>query len=519
MKILGFYIGGHDSNYTIYDTDTNQIVYTKTERVTGAKHHKCLFNDLPSDDIDVIVYSDGNRNHLGKLHPDKLHSMIPLDSSIGEMFLKKYPNLKEIFYVDHHFCHTLSVWPLHKTKDHDYGIVLDGRGDQEDRVSVFSKPYDIVHDNGDHSKYITFKSGNLNAPAILRNIGRLMKLPGNGLDLPGKIMGANAYGNVDHDYVNNFIESLEKIGFIEYFSNDQNDFISVLALDEFTPYNLDNKEFVEKLSTVHYLVGKIIVRLFEVLEIPKTALITYSGGVAQNTVWNEMIQKKYKNILIPPHCYDGGMSLGAIEFYRIKNNHVPIECPEFPYIQRDEIKDIPATDTIKQIAKYLADGKIVAWMQGKGEIGPRALGNRSILMNPAIPNGKDIINARVKHREYWRPFAPSILLEHAKEWFDFDKDELPYMLYAVQANKLHANKIPAVIHGDNTARVQTVSENNKSFYELINEFYKLTDIPLLLNTSLNAGGSPIFAYKEQAVDFFNNVDIDVLCIGNEIYLK
>ena len=236
MKILGFYIGGHDSNYTVYDTDTNQITYTKTERVTGIKHHKCTFNDLPSEDIDVIVYSDGNRNGLGKLQSHKLHNTISLDSDVGKLFLKKYSNLKEIFYVDHHFCHTLSIWPLHDTKDHDFGIVLDGRGDQGDRVSVFSKPYDIVHDDGDHSKYITFKSGNLQAPQILRNIGQLMKLPGNGLDLPGKIMGANAYGNIDHEFVSRFINGLEEAGLVEYFSNDGNDFISLLALDEFAPY-------------------------------------------------------------------------------------------------------------------------------------------------------------------------------------------------------------------------------------------------------------------------------------------
>ena len=142
-------------------------------------------------------------------------------------------------------------------------------------------------------------------------------------------------------------------------------------------------------------------------------------------------------------------------------------------------------------------------------------------MHPGIKDGKNIINAKVKHREYWRPFAPSVLEEYANEWFEIDKPS-PYMLRAVKAKKEKSDKIKSVVHKDYTSRIQTVNQNQNSlYYKLIQKFYKKTGIPLLLNTSLNAGGSPIFAHTQQVERFFNdnNVDIDAICVGNNLMTK
>jgi len=154
----------------------------------------------------------------------------------------------------------------------------------------------------------------------------------------------------------------------------------------------------------------------------------------------------------------------------------------------------------------------VAWYQGNGEIGPRALGNRSILMDPRIPNGKDIMN-KVKNREYYRPFGASILSEYAKEYFDLDFEN-PYMLYVGVTQK---ENLESITHVDGTCRVQTVKTGH--FRKLLEYFYELTGCPVLMNTSLNVSGKPISGHISDAMHEFNSKNIDVLVVGNEIYRK
>merc|ERR1711995_25527 len=141
-----------------------------------------------------------------------------------------------------------------------------------------------------------------------------------------------------------------------------------------------------------------------------------------NTVINTELRKIY-NMDILPHVYDGGLSIGALR-YAVGYD---FDIGEFPYCQDDYAPEEVNDQTIEEAAELLAQGMIVGWYQGHGEIGPRALGNRSILMNPMIKNGKDILNSRVKKREWWRPFGASVLREKAAEYFDID--DSPYMLY------------------------------------------------------------------------------------------
>ena len=149
-------------------------------------------------------------------------------------------------------------------------------------------------------------------------------------------------------------------------------------------------------------------------------VICYSGGVAQNTVINSEIRKVRPDLHIPPHCNDSGLSLGAVEFLRRYYDQEDFDTTGFPFWQDDEAPSTPPSiKTIKETAERLARGEIVAWYQGHGEVGPRALGNRSILMNPSVENGKSVINGKVKNREFYRPFGASVLEEKAKNYFDF----------------------------------------------------------------------------------------------------
>jgi len=163
------------------------------------------------------------------------------------------------------------------------------------------------------------------------------------------------------------------------------------------------------------------------------------------------------------------------------------------------------------VVKNIIDGKIVAIFQGGSEWGPRALGNRSILFDPRNPDAKDIVN-KVKKREWYRPFAGTILLEHANDYFDMVTiKETPYMSYAIPAKQKAKDEVPGIIHVDGTCRIQTVTrKQNKHFYDLIEEFYKQTGVPILFNTSFNLAGEPLVETLEDAKDTVNRSDIDLL---------
>ena len=172
---------------------------------------------------------------------------------------------------------------------------------------------------------------------------------------------------------------------------------------------------------------------------------------------------------------------------------------------------------ISTCANLISDGKIVGWYQGRMEWGPRALGNRSILADPRRAEMKDILNEKIKHRESFRPFAPSILEEYAFEYFDIPVLS-PYMLMVAPVKKPEI--IPAVTHVDGTGRLQTVSKNsNPLYHELISEFYRITNVPVIINTSMNVMGQPIVNTPEQAYEMITKTDMDYLFMGNYMVKK
>ena len=171
----------------------------------------------------------------------------------------------------------------------------------------------------------------------------------------------------------------------------------------------------------------------------------------------------------------------------------------------------------KQIAKAISEGAIVAFFVGGSEFGPRALGHRSLLADPRNPNMKDTLNRRVKHREWFRPFAPVVLSERAPEWFEIDF-ESKLMLFIAPIKQ--PARIPAVAHIDGSARLQTVSlEDNPQLYGLIQEFERLTGVPILLNTSLNDNGEPLVETPQDALRFFRNHDVDFLILEDRVFAK
>jgi carbamoyltransferase len=173
----------------------------------------------------------------------------------------------------------------------------------------------------------------------------------------------------------------------------------------------------------------------------------------------------------------------------------------------------------RRAAELLANGKIIGWVQGRAEFGPRALGNRSILADPRPADMKEKINARVKFREEFRPFAPSILHEHGDEYFH-DYQESPYMERTLTFREEVRDRVPSVVHVDGTGRLQTVrKEWNPRYYELIEEFFRLTGVPLILNTSFNVMGKPIIHSVEDAIAVFYTTGLDALVIEDMLVQK
>ena len=238
-----------------------------------------------------------------------------------------------------------------------------------------------------------------------------------------------------------------------------------------------------------------------------------AGGVIYNGYLNEEFTKHYKNVYIPPAVGDEGQALGVYQhadYVLNKNKH---KTETFAGREHEYIGN--SIMNIEDVAQEIANGKIVGWFQGKSESGNRALGNRCILADPRNPDIKDIINNTIKDREDFRPFAPAVLEEHYKEYFDTNSPS-PYMS---RICKVKSDKVPGITHIDNTARIQTVNKQfNEKFYNLINEFYKITGIPMLLNTSFNCH-EPIVESPEDAIRTFKKTELDILVINNWIIRK
>ena len=251
-----------------------------------------------------------------------------------------------------------------------------------------------------------------------------------------------------------------------------------------------------------------------------------AGGVALNCVTNELIRQLggFSDIFIPSAPHDAGTAIGAALAVHCDERGIrPAPSGATPYLgpQFDERKVLAAVkeagltprrskDPPRDAADMVADGNIVGWFQGRMEFGPRALGNRSLLADPRRPDTRAILNSRVKHREDFRPFAPSVLAERADEWFEIG----PHLASHEAECR---DRIPAVIHHDGTARVQLVRRSaNPRFHELISRFYARTGVPLVLNTSFN-DSEPIVCTPAHAIATFRSTGIDALFMG-DIYL-
>jgi|GEM_PF-77622 len=274
-------------------------------------------------------------------------------------------------------------------------------------------------------------------------------------------------------------------------------------------------------------------------EIGASHNLCYAGGVALNSVANERIirESKFEDVYIIPAAEDSGCAIGAA-YYGLwqltgENEKRRLRHDEVgrPYSTEDISQGIARTpgivvsepsDTISEAVDLLCAGKIVGWFQGGSELGPRALGQRSILCDPRAPDAKAVLNSRVKHREEFRPFAPVIPLREAANWFEMDGSDLasPFMLRICRFKEEKRHLVPAVVHVDGTGRIQTVTpEENGRFYQLIERFHEKTGVPIVINTSFNVMDEPIVETPEDAIWCFLSTGIDACVLEDRIVTK
>lgn len=459
--------------------------------------------------------------------------------------LLKHLNIssEKFISVDHHLSHAFGAYFLSPFND-ALVVIMDGQGNDNNTESYYIAEEQKLERIGENSL-------NRN-PA--KGIGRTYEAFTNFLGWTdkeaGKTMGLSAYGDASNIKIPLFeLKNTEVIGTLYYkYEKGVIDFLKRNNLDLGPIYSkgLNPRSYIAA-NYIQKETERIIIELIQ--KLVKTTgkrNLCLAGGVALNCNVNYRILKEkiVDDIFVLPASSDKGQAIGnaLFGFYKL-NGYIsknPLKNDYFGknYLEEDIIntlnkknntfvkKCIPSKEImfdkqisiIKTVASLLAQNKIIGWFQGGSELGPRALGHRSILCNPKDKEIKNILNTKIKHREEFRPFAPSCLFEKMNEYFDFDRPS-PFMLFFVPVNQNKINEIPAVVHIDNSARLQTVNKNdNGLFYDLIFEFYKITGVPILLNTSFN-DREPIVETPADAIYTFLSTDIDFLSIGDYLVYK
>ena len=591
MKILGISAYYHDSAAALI-INNKIICAVQEERFTRVKHDPnfpyysikyCLkSNGLSLNEIDYFVFYDKPFTKFERIFETYLHfaprgfksfyKSLPIWAK-DKLFQKKLliKELKEIddkpdikinlLFSNHHLSHASSAFfpsPFNNAAI----LTMDGVGEWsttsisiglKNDISVIKEinfPHSIGLLYSAFTYYLGFKV----------NSGEY------------KLMGLAPYGKPE--YVNRIKDNLIDI------KEDGSFKINIDYFDYCTGLKMTNNKFNKlfnnsyrhpegKIKQIHMdiaasiqkVIEEIIIKIgYDIKKNTNQKNLCLAGGVALNCVANgKLLQEEiFQNIWIQPASGDAGGALGAalaLNYMTFKNERFVDERndsmqgsflgPSFNYGEiKNGLDNIGANyqiysqdEMILNTAKELASGKAVGWMQGKMEFGPRSLGSRSILADPRDPKMQKNLNLKVKYRESFRPFAPSIMLDCTNDWFDLDI-ESPYMLIVDQVKEeklkysndnnlfgidklnMARSEIPAVTHVDNSARIQTVNKDiNPLFYRLIKEFYKITNVPVLVNTSFNIRGEPIVCNINDAFRCFMGTDLDILVIDQFILRK
>ena len=530
---------------------------------TKAIKHILSESNLSTKDIDLFCIGWNPSQYFNCLHPrfsntprwraEMLYAIpnhilsMSEGIDIGTTHMEIQGLKGKFAFYDHHMCHSFCSHYLSDFKE-SINISLDGRGERK-TCSINT----II--NGEFREL----AETLYPSSLGLFYGSFTQLCGfKPHSDEWKFMALGALSNNEKS-VNNFKKLIDQIIYLNgyeivldmsYFSYDQPDVYgkswikqNLLNLLQINPIEKWDDSACEK--NIYYELAKAVQLKFE--EIVKQLIfkavsdtgikkITITGGCAMNSVCNGKLHKWFPSceFFIPPYPDDSGISIGAaiIGSKEIGSSIIKVDKKNYTYTghdyKRNEILDcikesglnfIDNEENWNNIARLISEGNLIGFFNGKSEFGQRALGNRSILGDPRRLETKTLLNKAVKYREEFRPFAPAVLKEYADQIFE-DYVDSYFMERVLKVKMQWRSKIPAVVHFDNTARLQTVSKDvNGNFYKLIAAFNKITAIPLLVNTSFNLNGEPNVENPRDAIRTFFSCGLDYLLLGQFLISK
>jgi carbamoyltransferase len=559
MYILGISCYFHDSAACLLK-DGNIIAAAEEERFTRIKHD----NRFPINAIDyclkeakitperlsyVVFYEKSFQKferilqtcvetfpHSFKIFRDALPQWIAEKLRMPGVIKKKLDYKGEVLFVPHHKSHAASAFfasPFEEAAIVTIDAVGEwistaihyGKGNEIKTLKVINFPHSLGLFYSTITSYLGFK--------VLSDEYKVMGLAG---------WGRPTYYNKFKKLIDFKEDGSFKLN-MKYFSYTHSErmFSDELVKEFGKPREYEGKiekRHMDIAASLQKITGDVILRIVKyAFELTKSENLCMAGGVALNSAINGKIlmSRIFKNIFIQPAATDAGGALGAALYaynnilgkkrkYVMKDAFLgpkfsDKEIKEFLKNKNIEFTKLSKKEIIKATAEAIAKNKIVGWFQDRMEFGPRALGHRSILANASNPKMRKILNEKVKHREWFRPFAPSMLLDNARDYFDFDID-MPFMIITLPVKKEKRREIISATHIDGTSRPQTtIEKREKIYHRLIEEFYSLTSVPALINTSFNLRGEPIVCSPQDAFNDFMKTKMDYLILGNYIISK
>ncbi|HHT9119419.1 MAG TPA: carbamoyltransferase family protein [Candidatus Hypogeohydataceae bacterium YC41] len=566
MYILGISAFYHDSAAALIK-DGNVVAAVEEERLSRIKHDNgfpekaaeyCLAKEgISINDVEHVVFyekpflkferllmsSFGTFPSSCRLFREAMMSMLKEKLWVKELIQSKLKYKKEVLFVEHHISHAASSFFCSPFEEAAI-LTADGVGEWTTTTLGIGRGNDIKL-----LKEIRFPhSLGLLYSAFTAFLGFEVN------EGEYKVMGMAPYGEPKYlDKVYKLLKVnddgsywLDMQYFSYHYSPDQTfngNFTKLFGDPKGKQADVVDKYYADIAASIQRVTEEVLLKMTRYLY-KETGLkkLCLAGGVALNSVANGRIMREsgFEDIFIQPAAGDSGGAVGAALYvYHSllgkKRQYIMEHAYLGPESRHEEIEaflkgnNIPfqsfeQEELLKTVAESLTQGKVVGWFQGRTEWGPRALGDRSILADPRKEEMKDIVNAKIKFRELFRPFAPSVLVEKAEDFFELPEAErrfpARFMLYVTPVKEEKRAQIPAITHVDGSARPQTVfKELNPLYYGLIEEFAHLTGVPLLLNTSFNLKGEPIVCTPQDAFNTFSKSGLDLLVLGNYVVKK
>jgi carbamoyltransferase len=566
MYILGISAFYHDSAAALIK-DGCVVSAVEEERLSRVKHDNgfpekaieyCLAQEgISINDVDYVAFYEkpflkferilmscfGTFPSSYRFFREAMISMLKEKLWVKELIQRRLKYNKEVLFAEHHISHAASAFFCSPFKEAAV-ITSDGVGEWttttlgvcKDNEIKLLKEINFPHSLGLlYSAFTAFLGFEVNEGEY-------------------KVMGMAPYGEPKYqDKVYKLIKvnddgsyHLDMDYFSYHYSPDQTfngNFTKLFGEPKGKQYDTVDKHYADVAASIQKVTEDTLLKMARHLR-KETGLknLCFAGGVALNSKANGRLMREsgFEDLFIQPAAGDSGGAVGAALYvyhsvlgkkrqYVMENAYLGPESGKAEVEKFLKDNNIPyqsfgEEELLKTVAETLAMGKVVGWFQGRTEWGPRALGDRSILADPRKEEMKNIVNAKIKFRELFRPFAPSVLAERCEDFFDLPRAERQnparFMLYVVPVKEEKRAEIPAITHVDGSARPQTVfKEQNPRYYGLIERFASLTGVPLVLNTSFNLKGEPIVCTPQNAFNTFSKSGLDLLVMGNYVVKK